>query len=204
MISDTGPLVGRRSELDQLDAALEALRAGAPSCLAVEGEPGIGKTRLLGELARRAEAAGCLVLSGAAAEFERELPYDVWVDALDPYVAAQELDADLSALGAVLPSLQDPGESSGDERHRTHRAVRRLLELLAEDEPLVLVLDDLHWSDGASIQLIGSLLRRPPAAPRAARARVPDRAGADGARRGARRPRGRRPRAGRAGCRRVP
>ena len=167
MLSEPGPLVGRRRELDQLDAALEALRAGTLSCLAVEGEPGIGKTRLLAELGARADAASCLVLSGCASEFERELPYDVWVDALDAYVASREIDpaelnGELSTLGAVLPSLTpEVGAPVGDARHRTHRAVRRLLEVLSAGESLVLVLDDLHWSDGASIQLIGSLLRRP-------------------------------------------
>ena len=83
-------MVGRRSELEQLDAALAALGAGSPACLAVEGEPGIGKTRLLAELRRRAEDRGHLVLSGSAAEFERDLPYGVWVEAVDAYVASQE------------------------------------------------------------------------------------------------------------------
>ena len=51
------------------------------------------------------------------------------------------------------------------ERYRSHRAVRALLEQLASRQPLVLVLDDLHWADAASIELLGALLRRPPAAP---------------------------------------
>src|ERR671911_3175056 len=108
------PIVGRRAELEQLDAALEALAGGAPACLAVEGEPGIGKTRLLRELRRRAEQRGDLVLSGSAAEFERDLPYGVWVEALDAYVASQELalsaDVDaalLSDLAPVVPSIPD-------------------------------------------------------------------------------------------------
>src|SRR5918995_1602326 len=111
------PIVGRRSELEQLDAALEALGGGAPACLAVEGEPGIGKTRLFRELRRRAEKRGDLVLSGAAAEFERDLPYGVWVEALDAYVASQEIDD--PELAAVLPSTRGPGEAPGDQRHRT-------------------------------------------------------------------------------------
>ena len=104
-------------------------------------------------------SAGHLVLSGSAAEFERDLPYGVWVDALDAYVASQELDAELADLAGVLPSLR-PASRAGDERHRAHRAVRRLLELIAERKPLVLVLDDLHWSDAASVELIAALLRR--------------------------------------------
>ena len=51
------------------------------------------------------------------------------------------------------------------ERYRSHRAVRELLEQLASTQPLVLLLDDLHWADSASVELVGALLRRPPAAP---------------------------------------
>ena len=167
----TDPMVGRRSELEQLDAALAALGAGSPACLAVEGEPGIGKTRLLAELRRRAEDRGHLVLSGSAAEFERDLPYGVWVEAVDAYVASQEFPARadresdfLSDAAGVLPSLRARNESPvpelGDERHRSHRAMRRLLALIAERDPLVLVLDDLHWSDAASVELIGAFVRR--------------------------------------------
>ena len=164
-------MVGRRSELEQLDAALDALAAGAPACLAVEGEPGIGKTRLLAELRHRAEERGYLVLSGSAAEFERDLPYGVWVEAMDAYVASQELEARagadselLSDVAVVLPSLRagngSPTGALRDERHRAHRAVRRLLALIAERDPLVLALDDLHWSDAASVELIGAFVRR--------------------------------------------
>jgi predicted ATPase len=79
------PTVGRESELELLDTALDALAESGLVCLALEGEPGIGKTRLLGELRERAEARGCLVLAGSATEFERDLPFSVWVDALDAY-----------------------------------------------------------------------------------------------------------------------
>ena len=165
------PIVGRQSELELLDAALEALAAGTPACLAVEGEPGIGKTRLLSELRCRAEERGHLVLSGSAAEFERDLPYGVWVEALDAYIASRELtlsaDVDsalLSDLAPVVPSVPDqngaPSAALGDGRHRTYRAVRRFLALAAESNPLVLVLDDLHWSDTASVDLIGAFVRR--------------------------------------------
>ena len=131
----------------------------------VAGDPGIGKTRLLRELRERAEAQGHLVLSGAAAEFERDLPYSVWVDALDAYVGAHELrlGPDLDAeLASLLPSVQAAGDrpTVADDRYRAHRAVKALLEALAAEHRLVLVLDDLHWSDDASLELIGALLRR--------------------------------------------
>jgi DNA-binding NarL/FixJ family response regulator len=167
------PIVGRESELALLEAALDALANDESACVALEGEPGIGKTRLLAELCDRAEERGCLVLSGSATEFERDLPFSVWVDALDAYVASQELSLHeawnaeaVRELADVLPSLPRPAgrtaKSVADERYRAHRAVRKLLELLAADRPLVLVLDDLHWSDGASIELLAGLLRREP------------------------------------------
>ena len=142
----------------------------------MEGEPGIGKTHLLAVLRRHAEEAGCLVLAGSATEFERDLPFSVWVDALDAYVASQELDlgdgwsAELvEELSSVIPSVRPRSDATpatvADERYRSHRAVRRLLELLADERPLVVVLDDLHWSDEASIELLAGLLQRAPEAP---------------------------------------
>ncbi|HEV2786331.1 MAG TPA: AAA family ATPase, partial [Solirubrobacteraceae bacterium] len=163
------PTIGRDRELDQLDAALQALDDDVPACLAVEGEPGIGKTRLLHELRDRAERRGHLVLAGSAAEFERSMPFSVWADALDAYVAAQGIEpAAADDLAEILPSLRRPGASASavaDERYRAHRAMRGLLALLATDRPLVLVLDDLHWSDQASIDLVAALLRRTTDAP---------------------------------------
>ena len=170
-----GQIVGRDEELEDLEAALDMLNQGSCACLTLEGEPGIGKTRLLDELRARADQRGHVVLSGAAAEFEREMPFSVWVDALDAYVVSQDLarherwDSELAnELGQVLPSLRQANGDAGaiaDERYRAHRAVSRLLALLAESQPLVLVLDDLHWSDSASIELIAALVRREPAAP---------------------------------------
>jgi DNA-binding NarL/FixJ family response regulator len=174
--SSAGRTVGRDLELEQLTAALAGLASGAAGCLAVEGEPGIGKTHLLAALRRQAENEGCLVLAGSATEFERDLPFSVWVDTLDAYVASQELDlcdgwnAELvDELSRVIPSVRPPGDGApatvADERYRSHRAVRRLLELLAGERPLVVVLDDLHWSDEASVELLAGLLQRVPDAP---------------------------------------
>ena len=162
--------VGRGSELERLEGVLDDVEAGAAACV-VEGEPGIGKTLLLAELRRRAERRGHLVLGGSAAEFERDLPFGVWVDALDAYVSSQDLastagaDPDfLEDLAGVLPSVaradRAPAPGSADQRHRAHRAIRALLEAIAERKPLVLVLDDLHWGDGASIDVLAALLRR--------------------------------------------
>jgi DNA-binding NarL/FixJ family response regulator/tetratricopeptide (TPR) repeat protein len=169
--TSAGSLIGRERELAHVDAALDALGRDDAGCLTFEGEAGIGKTRLLRELVLRSEARGHLVLSGSAAEFERDMPFSVWVDALDAYVASQDLtrhgafdDSLAGELGAVLPALRGAGAPAGhagaDERYRAHRAVSTLLAILSQDQALVLILDDLHWSDGASIELVVSMLRR--------------------------------------------
>jgi len=167
-------LVGRADELGSIDEVLAGLRRGRPGAIELAGEPGIGKTRLLRELAARAEASGLLALSGSATELERDLPFSVFVDALDDYLAglppatlAALDDEVLAELAHVFPSLSAlaPAREVAPrhERYRSHRAVRDLLGQLAADRPLVLLLDDFHWADPASVELFGALLRRPPA-----------------------------------------
>ena len=168
-------LVGRASELDSVDRLLAQVGGDDSAALELVGEPGIGKTRLLAELAARADARGYLVLSGRAGELELDLPFWVFVDALDEYVHGLDpqrldsLDDDVRAeLATVFPSLA--GLATGrrtaiqHERYRSHRAVCTLLETLAQTQPVVLVLDDVHWADPASVELLGALLHRPPAA----------------------------------------
>jgi ATP/maltotriose-dependent transcriptional regulator MalT len=168
-------LVGRAEELGALGRVLSELDLGRAAAIELVGEPGIGKTRLLEELAARAEKRGHLVLSGSAAELERDLPFSVFVDALDEYVEGLDarrlaaLDDHVQAeLAHVFPSLSPLAGGRElalqHERYRSHRAVRALLEQLATWTPLVLVLDDFHWADPASAELLGALVRRPPAA----------------------------------------
>ena len=170
------PLVGRGGELASLERALDEVDAGVAGAIELLGEPGIGKTRLLSEFAQGAERRGYLVLSGSGSELERDMPFSVFVDALDEYVAGLDadrlatLDADVRAeLAHVFPSLVALADGHAvapqHERYRSHRAVRALLEELSRRTPVVLVLDDFHWADSASVELFGALLRRPPAAP---------------------------------------
>lgn len=176
MGAQTGHLVGRAEELGSLDRVRAELDRGRSVAVLLVGEAGIGKTRLLTEFGARADAEGDLVLSGAASELERDLPFSLFVDALDEYVRGvdPELIAPLeddvrTELAHVFPALTTLGgdrpSALQHERYRSHRAVRALLEQLASTQPLVLVLDDLHWADPASVELLGALLRRPPSAP---------------------------------------
>jgi DNA-binding CsgD family transcriptional regulator len=162
--------VGRSAELAALDEALETARRGF-AAVAVAGEPGLGKTRLLEMLEARADRHGCLVLTGRASELEADLPFGLFVDALDEYLYGLEPrrlaaldDATRAELGHVFPALAT-ARSEREERYRLHRAVRALLEAVAGPKPLVLIFDDLHWADSGSLELLGSLLRRPPQAP---------------------------------------
>jgi len=172
-VQDT--LIGRADELASLEQVLEELDRGGSVAIELVGDPGIGKTRLLRELSARAEDRGHLVLAGSASELERAVPFSVFVDALDEYVESLDpnlfstLGNDVQAeLAHVLPSLSALAAGRAvalqHERYRSHRAMRALLEHLAQTKPVVLVLDDLHWADSASVELLGALLRRPPAA----------------------------------------
>src|SRR5262249_54456193 len=131
----TGHFVGRADELASLERILGEVDRGCPGAIELAGEPGIGKTRLLRELAARAGARGHLVLSGAAAECERDLPFSVFVDALDEYLAGLEPDrlaalddavqAELAHIFPSLSALADGRQVSPQhERYRSHRAVR--------------------------------------------------------------------------------
>src|SRR5918996_3238961 len=132
-------LVGRAAELTLFDRFIAELDGGFPVAIELVGEPGIGKTRLLAELAARADARGHLVLSGSASELERDLPYWVFVDALDDYLQGLEPDRLAALDGGIRTDLADVfpslprfptarGAAFQHERYRSHRAVRDLLE----------------------------------------------------------------------------
>jgi ATP/maltotriose-dependent transcriptional regulator MalT len=167
-------IVGRTEELALVERALAETEAGRAAVVQISGDPGIGKTTLLAELGRRAEERSRLVLAGRASELERDLPYWIFIDALDEYLRTLdpdwlagidgESDGELSRIFPALTGAAADRATVLDERYRVHRAVRALLEELARRRPLVLLLDDLHWADPASVDLFGSLVRRPPRA----------------------------------------
>ncbi|GIF18221.1 DNA-binding SARP family transcriptional activator [Actinoplanes tereljensis] len=148
--------VGRRDELD-------ATGDNTVPMIAVSGDPGIGKTSLLREFARRAQRSGRVVAWGRAAEYEQNVPFAVITDALNDLAAPPTGDEDL--LRELLPGDGGAAPVLGGERYRLHRAVRGLLEAAAGRAGLLVVLDDLHWADHGSAELLEFLLRHPPAGP---------------------------------------
>jgi predicted ATPase len=116
------------------------------------------------------------VLAPAGRESEPGVPFGMFVDALDDHVAALGAEHVRRAsrdrqgeLAAMLPALAGAATGTspalGDERYRLHYAARGLLEGLADARPLLLALDDVHWADAASLELVAHLVRRPPSAP---------------------------------------
>ncbi|MDZ5662258.1 BREX system ATP-binding domain-containing protein [Nocardioides sp. S-58] len=169
-------LVGRDGELKALMRAVHEAFRGDSTAVVVAGEPGIGKTFLLSTLRTRVDELGGLVLTGRASEFEQH-PLGPFVDALDAHLHALDetvleamSDEDRTRLATLFPSLgirvPAGGVSVGTPEHRVsgYAAIRRLLELVSRERPLVLVLDDLHWADRSSLELFAFLLRRPGAA----------------------------------------
>jgi DNA-binding NarL/FixJ family response regulator/tetratricopeptide (TPR) repeat protein len=171
-VSEQG-LVGRGAELALIAELLDALpaRSSGP-ILELSGEPGIGKSSLLRALIDGAHDRGYLVLAGRAAEFQAELPFGMFLDAMDDWLTGLDSDrlsalaGDLAAeLATVFPAFVPlaAGEPVRlpEERYRAYRALRAMLSAIAEDTPVVLVLDDLHWADPAAVELLCHLLARP-------------------------------------------
>src|SRR5215216_1152557 len=165
--------VGRADELAALDGALGRAAAGVPAFTFVAGESGVGKSRLVAELETRAVSAGarvfvghCLELGGAA------IPYAPLVDALRPI--ARELvecgseiadalpPASRAALAELMPEFRSPdaaGDGDGGHQARVFEALLALIERLGRVQPVVLVLEDLHWADQSTRDFLTFLVR---------------------------------------------
>jgi DNA-binding SARP family transcriptional activator len=166
------PLIGRAAAFTQLVGGFQQARQGRPQVVLVEGEAGIGKTRLAREFGAWARAQGAEVLSGQAFEMGGRLPYQPLVEAvrqrLEEENAPEDLLEDLwlAELSRLVPELRvrypdlpAPTEDELPARLRLFEAVARLVDALGHRAPLVLLLDDLHWADGASLDLLRYLGR---------------------------------------------
>jgi DNA-binding CsgD family transcriptional regulator len=156
-------LVGRRNELARLHALLDDAVAGRGSVVLVAGEAGIGKTRLLGEFETSARDRA-LVLTGRCADAGAgPVPYAAISGLLRDLVdriGVEQLMAlagpNADALSAALPGLVDEGAKSAIDR--VPGVVAEVFDRVAQDGPLVLIVDDLHWADGATLGVLHNLV----------------------------------------------
>src|SRR5262245_14628740 len=164
------PLVGRDAELAGLRAALDAAAAGTGGLRLLAGEPGIGKTRLAEELAEYARGRAMLALWGSCGESSGAPAYSPWAQLLGAYVRGRDDDALTTELGAgaaqvaqILPELRARLPECGAAaaalspevaRFALFDAVANFLLRASADRPLLLVLDDLHAADAASLRLL--------------------------------------------------
>ncbi|HEX5506799.1 MAG TPA: AAA family ATPase [Thermomicrobiales bacterium] len=151
---DRPPLVGRERELAALRDALAAARDGRGSLALIGGEAGIGKTSLAEALCAEAVEHGALVLVGRCYDLTETPPYGPWREAF----AAAPRDGGLPALPAALLPPDRDGEVLGSADAVLARG-RDYLAALAARRPLVALLDDLHWADPASFELLRVVAR---------------------------------------------
>lgn len=147
------PLVGRDDELAALRGLLDAAAAGTSGFAALTGEPGIGKSRLAAELAAYAAQAGVRVVVGRCSQDDGAPPLYPWATVL-------------AALGAELPTRSGEDDADGAAAFRAWEAVVRTVRAAAAVEPLLLVLDDLHWADASTLRVLRLLAETPPAGER--------------------------------------
>ncbi|HEV3123795.1 MAG TPA: AAA family ATPase [Candidatus Dormibacteraeota bacterium] len=164
-------LIGRQEELASLEDALVAAMHGEGSMVVVTGEAGIGKTRLARELRETAERFGVATMWGGCSENELSLPYLPLLVAVNNHLAGVELAALAHRLGpmrrhlsTLFPQLGDrPAPSAADPKMaRLHlfEATLALLHTLAGDRGALLIIEDLHWADAATRELLDYLARR--------------------------------------------
>lgn len=158
-------LVGREQELAQLRQAIQR----PPAIVTIEGEAGVGKTRLVQQLLAEPALAGTARLVGQCSPLREPFPFGPVIDALAGarrWLPAGELPAVTAALRPLLPELADrlppPLPALDNRRQERHRLFRGLRELLTCLGPAVLVLEDLHWIDPGTEELLRFLADRPP------------------------------------------
>lgn len=173
---------GRADVLEVALSRAQAALAGAPRTIVLAGEAGIGKTRVVSELIERLVALGSVtpprVLTATCFEADHDIPYAPFIDLLqtdllqtraEPFSTstyAARLDASGSSHRETSPDAAPPvfraGRSSDDvlAQRRLHEALALDLFDMAGERPLIVIIEDLHWTDDASLELLGSLHRR--------------------------------------------
>lgn len=165
-------LIGREHELEALQASLDRLFAGRGGVVFVTGEAGIGKSRLVSEVAEQATRRGAIHMWGAAYKRKKPVPYGLFAVALEGFalrIAPETLEGllgpstvDIAPLAPAVCAALDldppaPLSDSAETRWRLRNALGDLFTRLCQDAPVVLVLEDLHAADEASLFLLDHL-----------------------------------------------
>jgi tetratricopeptide (TPR) repeat protein len=170
-----GRLVGREQELTQATQLWSRSLSGQAGLLLISGEPGIGKTRLAQAIIAQARLGGASFLSGGCYEFEATTPYLPMVEALHDWI--QDHDAEMlktllgptaSELARLAPEIEtilgplpsNPTLGQEEQRLRLFENLAQFLNKLADENGLLFFIDDLHWADQGTLNLLSYLLRR--------------------------------------------
>jgi tetratricopeptide (TPR) repeat protein len=168
------PFTGRAAELDRLQKARAQLDAGEGAAIAVTGEAGVGKSRLLSEFAARVERDGARILRGRGDREGISTPFAAWSEAVRDFardapapLLYKVCDGCAFELVQLVPELRPrlgasaEGPPSGEPSAlRLYEGVLRFLDNLGREAPLVVLLDDLQWADPSSLQLLEYVARR--------------------------------------------
>src|SRR6202162_2823205 len=166
-------LVGREGELTIIEDALLDAHRGEAQGVTPAGEAGLGKTRLASELQKRSAGGGTTVMRGGCSEADLSLPYLPFLEAIGNYLSTADLDqlrARLGTsgreLGQLFPQLRpdgassDGGDPSGQGKLRLFEGMISLFRDAAAEHGLLLVLEDLHWADASTRELLDYMTRR--------------------------------------------
>ncbi|MBI4391056.1 MAG: AAA family ATPase [candidate division NC10 bacterium] len=181
--------VGREAEIDQLRKALDQARGGRGQVVAVVGEPGVGKSRLFYEFVHSHRTHGWLILESGSASYGKATPYLPVIDLLKGYCKIEDradtrtirakvtgtvltldetLKETIPAVLALLEALPEDGPFARLDpllrRQRTLEAIKRLLLRESQVQPLLLVIEDLHWIDAETQAVLDSLIESLPTA----------------------------------------
>jgi tetratricopeptide (TPR) repeat protein len=162
-----GPLIGRSTEFRTLIDRYQRVHTGQPHLVLLQGESGIGKTRLTNEFVSWAQAQGANVLAGCVLQTERQLPYQPFIDILRHSLGQGQIPKEpisavwLTELARLLPELHErfpdlPVPSTDEElgHHHLFEAITRIVRRWAAHHPLVLLLDDMQWADTGTLDLL--------------------------------------------------
>src|SRR5262245_13725512 len=163
--SVSGHLLERDRELRVLKRAIADAATGTAELVLIEGPAGIGKSRLVAEARVTAAASGLTVLAARGSELERDFPFGVVRQLLEPRLAdiasrKRILSGAANATGPIfdLPGAQ--GELGAESTFAALHGLYWMVVNLSADGPLLIAIDDLHWSDRASLRFLGYLARR--------------------------------------------